>query len=111
MNKERAIHEYRCRLQRLAAEALQHGIVLTLKEEPLQPLAMGHHALRAEARVANAVYRGREPLSWAEERLRPLFPAVVPLERMVGTGCTVCGRTLANCVCGLDDGHPAWHPV
>jgi hypothetical protein len=55
--RSQKMYEYKRRLQRLAAEALQEGIVLTLECEPVNELAMGSYSLRAEARISNAVYR------------------------------------------------------
>lgn len=82
---------FRLELEALAARALAAGVVLTLEVAPQRPLAMGNYALRAEARVCNAVYRGR------------VLPDVLDRERMVGTGCTVCGRTLVGCTCGKEE--------
>lgn len=68
MTAEGRMALYQLELEALASRALADGIVLTLKEYPLPPLAMGNYGLRAEARLANDVYRGRRevgrPRNW-----------------------------------------------
>lgn len=76
---------FRLELEALAARALAAGVVLTLEVAPQRPLAMGNYALRAEARVCNAVYRGRA-LSPDDRRWR----------------CATCGHHF--CVCVGDEG-------
>src|SRR5574337_190917 len=71
-----ACEYYRRALVTLAQRARDAGVVLTLENEPLRPLAMGHYCQHAEARQAREVY-AKPP----ETPETPETPEPLPLAR------------------------------
>ena len=45
-------HDYKARAEQLVAEAQRAGLVITVEQRPLQPLAMGHYETVVSVRPA-----------------------------------------------------------
>ncbi|WP_144106568.1 hypothetical protein [Paraburkholderia sp. BCC1886] len=44
--------------------ATRHDVVLTITQDPVEPLAMGHYMPRVDVRASNDLYRGRLGEKW-----------------------------------------------